>query len=345
MIGWYIHHHGGGHLSRFLAVRAHLDAEVVCFSSLPEPTELPPRTRWIRLEMDDAIEKGDGGAPRDPLRSSPTAAGVLHWAPLGHSGHARRLRRIGDAVVDFGIRTVVVDVSVEVTLFVRLMGVAPVVFAQPGVRLDEPHTLAYRVAERIIAPWPDGMVHAPQLDAFRDRVSYTGGISRYEGRAVDSMRQPKGVLLLGGRGGTSSTMESVAAAQSATPGTEWTALGVPDSSGNDATWVDDPWQLLTSAEIVVSWAGQNSVADLAVAGAHAIVIPQERPFEEQRTTARALEEARLAVVSNAWPSPAAWPELLERARGFQPSWAQWQTSGAGARAAVAIDDVARATNR
>lgn len=343
MIGWYIHHQGGGHLSRFLALRAHLDMVVVCFSSLPEPPALPPHTQWIHLEMDDVIEMVDDCAPRDPRECSPTAAGLLHWAPLGHRGHALRFRRIADAIIEYNIRTFVVDVSVEVALFVRLMGVAPVLFAQPGIRVDTPHLLAYRLAERIIAPWPSGLIDAPQLDSIQGRVIYTGGISRYEGRTVHATRQPQSVLLLGGRGGTSATLASVDAAQSATPETEWTALGVPDSSpSNAATWVDDPWPLMTSAEIVVSWAGQNSVADLAAAGAHAIVIPQERPFDEQRTTARALETAGLAIVSGTWPSPSAWPELLERARSIQPRWERWRTDGAGARAAEAIDDIAKA---
>ncbi len=343
MIGWYIHHQGGGHLSRFLALRTHLDMGVVCFSSLPEPSTLPPHTQWIHLELDDVTEMVDDGAPRDPRESSPTAAGLLHWAPLGHRGHAQRFRRIADAIIENNLRTFVVDVSVEVALFVRLMGIAPVVFAQPGNRVDEPHLLAYRVAERIIAPWPSGLVDAPQLDSFRDLVIYTGGISRYEGRTMHATRQPLSVLLLGGRGGTSATMALVNAAQYATPKTEWKVLGVPDSiRSTAATWVDDPWPLMTSAEIVVSWAGQNSVADLAVAGAHAIVIPQERPFEEQRTTARALEIAELAIVSDTWPCPFQWPELLERARKIEPKWERWQTDGAGARAAEAIDDIAKA---
>ena len=270
MIGWYIHHHGGGHLGRFLAVRPHLDTEVVCFSSLPEPLVLPPRTRWVRLESDDTVEVGESGVPRDPRVSSPTAGGLLHWAPLGHRGHASRLGRIAQAVVEHNIGTVVVDVSVEVTLFVRLLGAAPVVFAQPGVRTDEPHALGYRAA---------------------------------------------------------------------TPETRWTVVGVPGAGPENECWVDDPWPQLTGAEVVVSWAGQGSVADLAVAGARAIVIPQPRPFDEQRSTARALDAAGCAVVVDGWPDAQAWPELLGRARRIRPRWERWCTEGAAARAAAAIDEV------
>ena len=45
VIGWYIHHHGRGHLARAEAVRAHLDEPVVALSSLPEPDG--PRLRRL----------------------------------------------------------------------------------------------------------------------------------------------------------------------------------------------------------------------------------------------------------------------------------------------------------
>ncbi len=40
-VGWYVHHHGAGHITRFLAVRPHLDAQVTVFSSLAAPDPLP----------------------------------------------------------------------------------------------------------------------------------------------------------------------------------------------------------------------------------------------------------------------------------------------------------------
>ena len=41
LVGWYVHHHGAGHLTRLLAVRPHLDADVVVFSSLAAPVAVP----------------------------------------------------------------------------------------------------------------------------------------------------------------------------------------------------------------------------------------------------------------------------------------------------------------
>ena len=328
-VAWYVHHHGQGHLGRLRAVAPHLDADVVALSSLPEPAGLPAHVDWVRLDRDDEPDAG-----RSPADADPAAGGLLHWAPLLHPGHRGRLARIARELDARGAATIVVDVSVEVTVLARLLGVPPVVVAQPGVRDDEPHALGLRAAARVLAPWPAGVVPAAHLEPVGDRVVFTGGISRFEGRAP-SAAERAGVLVLAGRGGSAVTAEHVDAAARATPGRRWTALGAGGS------WSDDPWHELTAADTVVSFAGQNSVADLAVAGARAVVVPQDRPFDEQAVTARALACAGLAVVEPEWPAPERWPEVLDRAAALQPDWSVWGTAGAAARAAEAIADVAR----
>lgn len=325
-IGWYVHHHGSGHLGRLRSIAPHLDADLFCFSSLPAPDDLPAHCRWVPLVRDD-----QGETP------APTADGLLHWAPLGHPGHRRRLTTIADTVERHGISAMVVDVSMEVTLFARLLGIPPVLIAQPGRRDDLPHTLGLRAATRVIAPWPADLVPAAHLDAVREKVVHVGGISRFEGRAVPTTER-SGVLMLGGRGGTTVTGEQIESAVAATPDRRWTVLGTPAAS---ATWSADPWSALTAADTVVSWAGQNAIADLAVAQARAVVVPQPRPFDEQHATAAALAAAGLAVVADDWPEPAAWPELLDRAATLRPDWSRWRTDGAAARAAEVIDRVAR----
>jgi hypothetical protein len=325
VLGWYIHHHGGGHLARMLAVRPHLDARVICFSSLPRPDRLPPDTEWVLLPRDDSQEDGLGGA--DP--EDPTVGGLLHWAPLRHRGHRARLASIAAIAAEQALAAIVVDVSVEVVLFARLLGVPVVVIAQPGARDDEPHALAYRAATRIVAPWPRAAMTPRHLRSVEDKLVFVGGISRFDGREP----HPRGrsIVLLAGQGGSNVSDAEVADAAGAD---EWVLLGRGE-------WRQDPWPAIASADVVVSWAGQNAVADIAAAGARAVVIPQERPFDEQRATAAALERAGLAVVEPVWPAAERWLEVLERARSLRPDWGQWDTAGAALRAATAITGVIR----
>lgn len=329
-IGWYVHHQGAGHLTRFAAIRPHLDAPVVVFSSLSRPAELASGTDWIELARDDTAEGGVHPSDRDP-----TANSTLHWAPLGHRGHASRLAAIATAIADRGIRTMVVDVSVEVTELSRLLGAAVVVIAQPGDRSDGIHQRGYRMAAAIVAPWPADARLCPGLDAHRDRTVYVGGISRFDGRARRAETEPGTILVSTGAGGDL----PIAALHSADALPGWTTRRI-GGDGTGARWVDDPWDLICTAEVVISSAGQNAVADLAAAGARLIVVPQHRPFDEQRTTARALQGMGLARSAPA-ESPD-WAALVESARGEQPDWSRWQVAGAAGRAAALIARVAEA---
>lgn len=336
-IGWYVHHHGHGHLTRFLAIASTLDADTVVFSSLAAPASLPVGTRWIRLETDDQVETDQDGVAHSPADGSPTASGLLHWAPLGHHGHRSRLARIAVEALRSHLHAFVVDVSVEVAVFVRLLGIPVVVMGQPGRRDDDAHRLAYRAATRIIAPWPAGLIDEPVFDELAPDadVVHTGGISRFDGRTLVDADERSGVVVMLGSGGGAVSDDDLRALDDVLPEEEVTVLAA------GRTWVDDPWTALTSAEVVVTWAGQNSVADLAAAGAHAVVIPQARPFDEQLATGRALARHGLAVVEPTWPDAWRWPAVLDAARAQDPGWSLWQTSGAAKRAADAISAVAR----
>lgn len=237
---------------------------------------------------------------------------------------------IASLAAERDIDAMVVDVSMEVTALVRVLGIPTIVLAQPGLRDDEPHVLGRRLASRLIAPWPAGMHGPPPPGAVE-----VGGISRFAGRRRTREPEPGTVLVLGGRGGFELSRADLDAVREALPDHTVTVLGVAG-----APWVDDPWDLLCGAEIVVAAAGQNSIADLAAVGARAIVIPQERPFEEQVTTARALDLHGLAVVAAAKPEAHDWPRLVAAARDLPADWSAWHVSGAAERAAAEIHAVA-----
>ena len=321
-VGWYVHHHGAGHVQRFGAVAPHL-RDVVALSSARLPgVELP-------LDTTDR--------PRDP-----TAGGALHWAPLGHAGLRERMARISAWIAANEPCAFVVDVSVEVAALARLHGVPTVVVAQRGRRDDPPHRLAYTSATTVAAPWTaathlagDGLPDA--------RVQFTGAISRFDGRAPGAPERGV-VLLVAGAGGHALDAADVVAAARATPDWEWHVAGalrvgapVVDH-GADA----DVWPLLQRAEVVVGTAGGNVVAEVAAARRPFVCVPQDRPFAEQQRQADALDRAGLADVHRAWPEAAAWPGVLAAARERDP--ARWEVlhDGRGAqRLAALVAEVAR----
>ncbi|GAA3606282.1 hypothetical protein [Agrococcus terreus] len=320
-IGWYVHHHGHGHLARFLAVRPHLDARVVALSSLPRPTGLPAGAEWIELPRDDHDE-GEGA----PALASPTAGGSLHWAPLRHRGHARRLAAIAALAPE--LDAMVVDVSVEVTALARLLGLPVVLVAQPGERTDAPHALGRRLAEAIVAPWP-----TPAGDPTGSPFEHVGGISRHAGRPRTAAARPGTVLALGG-GAHDPEWTALVAAAAGASGRTWRIAGA-------GAWLDDPWTALCEAEVVVTAAGQNAIADVAAAGARAVVLPRPRPFAEQRATATLLGGLGLAVVADDLPDAGGLERLVDAAAALEPDWTGWGVEGAAARLAAVVARVAR----
>ncbi|MDQ1085201.1 MULTISPECIES: hypothetical protein [Microbacterium] len=333
MIGWYIHHHGFGHVARFLAVQPHLSEPVIALSSMPRPDGLGSEEEWVVLPPDaDAFEAADGTRV-DPRDADPTVRGRLHWAPIGHPWHRRRLATIATIAAERALDGFVVDVSAEVVAFARLLGLRTVAVTQPGMRTDPAHVLAYDLADRIIAPWTQGAVPSPGLDPHVERVTWTGGISRFDGRPAPDRVDERHVLFLG------RVLPPDVREASVRLLTErgWTVTSV---GHDDASRVDDPWQLLTRCTVVVTAAGQNSVADVAASGARCVVIAQDRPFDEQRATAEALARWGLARRADDDISPTELADLVERAADDTPEWARWRTAGAARRMAAAIQGTA-----
>ncbi|ANI42793.1 glycosyltransferase [Mycolicibacterium vaccae] len=265
--------------------------------------------------------------------SEPTAHGALHWAPHHDPGYRARMAALAQWVADARPEACVVDVSVEVAVFLRLSGVPTVAVALPGERTDPPHVLVHQMADHILAAWPAALSTPRWLAPHAYKTTYVGGVSRFEERepARNEPWDPRTarVLLLGGAPDTFGTREQC-------DDVDATALG--GASGN---WADDPWPYLCEADVVVSHAGQNSVADIAAARRPAVVIPQPRPFGEQHATASVLDRHGLAVTTARWPAAEDWPGLWRQARATDPDrWRHWQVRGAGARAAAAIESTA-----
>jgi hypothetical protein len=329
VIGYYVHHHGRGHLHRALSVAAATGTVVVGMSSLPRPKEwIGP---WMELPRDD-----EGPAPVDA-----SAHGRLHWVPEMDPGLTARMAEISSWIADVEPALMVVDVSAEVSLLARLHGTPVVTMVLPGDRRDAAHDLVHSVARRIVAAWPDdvrGMVNG--LDVHRDRLTCVGGLSRFDGLEVPGRADTEGtgreVVVLTGMGDADGW--DLDAAREQTPGWTWQVLGP------GAAWVDDPWQTLCSADVVVTHGGQNAIAEVAAARRPAVVVPRPRPFREQDAMASVLATDGRFPVSVCPELPTdGWDELLTRTAALDGrGWAAWN-DGHGARrvADVIHEELAR----
>lgn len=368
-LGYYVHHHGAGHVTRAVEITRHLSLPVTGLSSLPRPPGWCGE--WIELPRDDTPA---AGSTRDaPGWVEADAGGAVHWAPLEHAGYRKRMRIVAEWVTHRRPDLVIIDVSVEVTLLVRLLGVPVAVAAMRGDRDDPAHRSAYAAARLLFAPWPAPTQPdtKPPGTARSARTVHVGGISRFDdlskspaaGAVIDTPAPtyPAGntdigagtdpdtatdsrvitpsdppaperlVAVLWGRGGGDWTEAQRRAARDATPSWRWVV------AGEDC----DVWTTLQEAAVVVCHAGQNAVAEVAAARRPAIVVAIDRPHDEQRATVEALAHADLAETRLGLPAPHEWPALLERAawRDGQ-AWRTWSDGFGGFRAARAIEAAA-----
>ncbi|MDF9714651.1 glycosyltransferase [Nocardioides sp. ChNu-99] len=328
-VGWYVHHHGHGHLHRALAVGAELGrrgAEVTVLSSLaPDAAHAGP---WVRLPRDDG---GDPAALTDP-----TANGRLHWAPLRHDGLRERTHLVSAWIAEHRPDVVVCDVSQEVALLCRLHGVPVVSLVQPGDRGDGPHRLGLGLATALVACWPpaagDLVTGLPATEV--RRVVAVGGLSRFPvAAALPAAERTDEVVVFGGSGGTAWTPAQLDALAA--------RAGRPVQVLGTGSWEERPFDRLRSAAVVVVQAGQNALAEVAAARVPAVVVPADRPHDEQRTTARALARGDWPVRVLDDLEHDDWPTLLTEVASLDGArWAGWCDGGAPVRFADVVLDVA-----
>ena len=330
MIGYYVHHHGSGHVHRATAMATLAAAHgrvLTGLSSLPLPAAWPGP--WVQLPRDDDAD----------CHLRPTANGRLHWVPIGDAGLLGRTAAVSAWIAATRPACVIVDVSVEITLLVRLHGVPVVAVVLPGSRGDKAHRSGLGAADALVGLWPPeatGMLRDVSTDVL-GRLHPVGALSRFDVRPAGFRRPGPGrAVMLSGTGGGAPDEERVDRARRQSPDWMWTVL-----SASSGTWVDDPSGVLGQADVVVTHAGQNALAEVAALRRPAVVVPQARPHEEQLTTARSLATGGWpVVVEETWPDHG-WSERLARAAALDGRrWARWCDGHAAERFWSVVDSVA-----
>jgi predicted glycosyltransferase len=329
-VGYYVHHHGAGHARRALCIAQALRVPVTLIGS-QLPADLPTGVQALRLPGDTA--------PGMRVESFE----ALHYAPLAVDGLRERMALLAQWLHAHWPCLLVVDVSVEVALLARLCAVPVVYMRQHGQRDDAAHRLAYESASALLAPYPAEMEAPTTPQWLRDKTGYSGWLSRFAG-LPPATPQPGRALIITGQGGTglsAAVLEAVArhcpewqlrvagglAAGTALPNLHW--LGP----------VADPLEELRAAEVVIGSASDSLVGEAASLGCRYIAVAEDRPFSEQRSQARRLNELNVALgLEQGWPTAPLWPGLLEAARRLDPEhWRHWADEAAAQRAARLIE--------
>lgn len=325
MIGYYVHHRGLGHLHRALAIAGELRQPVTLLSSLPRPASWTGG--WVDLPLDT-----------DTVPLDATAGGSLHWVPLGSEGLRTRMTTISTWIDTHRPEAVVIDVSVEVALLVRLHGVPVITFAQPGDRSDAPHTVGYGISSAVIAPWPERFAplrFSPGIDV---ALGHTGAISRFPVADRTSVN-PRQIAVVNGAGGRgeSALARVVAEARAQSVGFEW--IDLTDASADEVA------KTIGESAIVFAHCGQNALAEIAASRVPAVLVAEARPHDEQSAMAQAIAGSGLPAIVTAPMAMVDWTSTLIAVAALDGrGWSEWCDGLGAVRAAAVIEDVVANTS-
>ena len=313
-VGFYVHHHGGGHANRCkLLARRYHPRLVSVFTSAPERFAGWTGGRVIPLPPDVSPQ-------RDPAGDLLTDR-VLHYAPVDLPDLSRRMAILADYIAEAQPERFIVDLSVEVALFARLCGARVDLVRLHGHRNDPAHTAAFQLADRLLAPFAPELedAHTPQW--VRDKTDYLGNFSRYDDRRETRAAARRGrgwgddervVTVINGSGGGERDTNYWIACARALPEWQWHLVGklepTEDAPGNFhvAGFVDDTFPYLKGADVVIGSGGTNTMMEILAAGVPYLSLPEPRPFDEQVCKMRALERLGKTRVIETLPEPPAW---------------------------------------
>ena len=329
-IVWYLHDRGAGHLARARAVIPHLTAPVVVAAG-------PGIAPWATRVLDVPVVELASDVPARPVAT----VGPWHHAPADIAQRERALALA--AVVDgHACTTAVVDVSMEVTVLARLLGLRVVALRQSGRRDDAAHRTGLATADVVWVPQHSAL---EPLDAPPDaRWAFTGAFSRFDGCRPAHRRtgtRRTAVVVIGSGG----TQFDAAAWRAATPPPGWSVsiVGAPERWAGpipSVGHVEPILPVLAAADVVLTSAGWGAVADGVAAGARLVVVAEPRPFAEQEVRAHALGAAGLVHPLVRWPDPAELGDVLDAALVLDPQrWSSFYDHRGARRAAALIDEL------
>lgn len=310
LIGYYAHTHGTGHLTRAGLIANRYPGPVHILGTGHDPrisVPLPPDS--------DPVE------PEATVDA--TANGVLHWAPQHSPLLPTRAAALVEWVRSHRPALVVVDVSVEVALLIRLLGVPVVVVRQHGDRTDSAHQMAFRLADALLSPYPEWAEDPTANHWMRAKTLYCGGFSRFDDQPPPTQpRRADEVVVMAGTGGTRLDAKTVAKL-AASGSHRWVVIGLdgPESANCQMLGrIDNPWPLLSRAGVVVTSAGHSALCEVAAARAPAIAVAESRPFAEQEHKVAVLAAAGMVHQAPPLDHPAAWHSALRSAVATPTPW-------------------------
>lgn len=321
-IGYYAHHHGSGHCRQIdkLATLLPIEArqQLTVFTSLaPEAYTFASinEQQIVRLyaedERPDDVLKGRAGEHWQPAS--------LHYSPVGNADIQKRSHQILSTIVQRKIDLMIIDVSAEVAMLCRVASIPYLYVRLPGLRDDTPHLDAFAGALALLAPYPQILESdltfswvcqkTLYLDfinpANKDTPSYEDFVKTLTAlinsdETLAALSSPTSIItVIKGYGGHKAIDAKLPELRRLLPNAFIISLGPIDDTMrchvDIATQVNDVTPFIHHSDYLLMACGLNAVAQAYHYATSLVVLPDERPHQEQEIMAQALIAQRRAM--------------------------------------------------
>ena len=277
----------------------------------------------------------------------------FHYAPYYSDSYRQRAVMLSNWVARTNPTAVIVDVSAEITQYLRFLGVPVIAVRQHGDRTDRPHLAGYDAAYKLFAPYPKILDCGDTPSWIESKTIYSPGFSRYSQRVLSkstareqlSISSQQVVLVLNGKGGGKYSLAQIAKAAAATPDWLWIVVGEVQQDCNIMPrntlvkgWCEDTYVYLKAADIAIASGGHNTVMEIGTAKIPFICIPEFRPFDEQDIKARRLQDLGLCIVQKSFPDSNAVKNIFHRLKELDTNkWDEIMAADGAVQSAKAIE--------
>nr|WP_313973670.1 hypothetical protein [uncultured Psychrobacter sp.] len=319
-LGYYAHHHGSGHCRQIDKLAALLPTEarqqLTVFTSLTSDTytfAAIDEAQIVRLPAEDERAE-DVLAGRAGQYWQPAS---LHYSPVGNSDIQQRSHKILDTIYQRRIDLMIIDVSVEVAMLCRAASIPYLYVRLPGLRDDEPHLNAFAGALALLAPYPRTLestktpewtsqktlyldfinTQQKNVQTYQDFIKHLMQLTT-DKKALSLMLNDKDkdtptiVSVIKGYGGHQAIDAKLPELRQFLPHAFIISLGPIDEDKRHyvdiAVDVNDVTPFIEHSDYLLMACGLNAVAQAYDYATPLVVLPDDRPHQEQEVMAEAL---------------------------------------------------------
>ncbi|WP_316757562.1 glycosyltransferase [Pedobacter aquatilis] len=310
---YFVHAHGNGHKATFAILLPELSKyfQVIALTTNAEVSyDLRRKHEVLVLELPAKYPDGY----EIPEHTFSKAFEVTPYA----IEPALRGKAVAEMIVKYRPKAFYCDGVPEIAILFRAMGIPVVLVHLHGQFLNDPtRVFAYELADHIVAHFP---VFIEQSDyPYLAKTYYSGYLSKYHNlhtQHISTEHIDNIAILMGYDNYDEVLLKNITCAENI----QFTIIGNKKTYNLGENCIQlgmvDDISACIKGNVVISAAGQNTIAELFSLGKRLILLPEPRPYHEQYVHASILKEKGFALLAHEDFSCNEWKKIIKKISAF-----------------------------